>query len=63
MNKPTPQQVRQLLADVHDNIGSYADGDLLEMKHSADVLSHAIKIDRRTRDARAVDEACRLEVA
>ena len=62
-NKPTPQQIRQILADVHDNIGSYGDGELLAIKNSADVLSYHIKNERDAQAARLVDAACRLEVA
>lgn len=60
MNRPTPQQVRQLLADVHDNIGSYGDGELLTIKNSADVLSYAIRRERDAQAVRTVDAACKI---
>lgn len=63
MNRPTQQQVRQLLMDVQDNITSYGDGELLAMKNSADVLIYAIRKVRDEQASQMVDAACRLEVA
>jgi hypothetical protein len=63
MNRPTPQQVRQLLADVLKNLASYGDGELLQMKNSVDVLSFYIRAEREAQASRMVDDACGLEVA
>jgi hypothetical protein len=55
------EELRARLLDLTEHIGDYSDGELRNIKNTADVFSMKIRLELAARDARMVDEACALQ--